>query len=200
MSEDRRPAAPPAEAEGAAASSLPVEVWLRGNPRPAIMALAASLAAAAIALGALMAFQPPAWAIAVVGAACLVGLLAAAAFVWAAARPRLACRGGMVEVRLAPLSVQRVPLDVVECVFPGSQPVVAESGDVAARRVTTLVLRLAERAAEWRTRPVAAAWGSWADGTVVFDGRWCEPLTPALAREISARLLEARRRVAPGPR
>lgn len=200
MNEDRRPVAPRAEAEAAAASALPAEVWLRGNPRPALMTLAASLAAAAIAAAALVAFQPPAWGIAVVAAGCLVGLFVATAFVWAAARPRLACRGGMVEVRLAPLGVQRVPLDVVECVFPGSQPVVAESGDVAARRVNTLVLRLAERAAEWRTRPVASAWGSWADGTVVFDGRWCEPLTPVLAREISTRLLEARRRVAPQPR
>jgi hypothetical protein len=200
MSDDRRPAAPPAEAEAAIGSALPAEVWLRGNPRPAAVALAASLVAAAIAAGAMVALRPPAWGIAVVAAVCVVGLLAATAFVWSAARPRLACRGGVVEVRLAPLGVQRVPLDVVECVFPGSQPVVADSGDVAARRVNTLVLRLAERAAEWRTRPVAAAWGSWADGTVVFDGRWCEPLTPALAREISTRLLEARRRVAPGPR
>jgi len=81
-------------------------------------------------------------------------------------------------------------------VFPGSQPLGGDD-ETADRRVTTLVLRLAERAVEWRSRPVTQAWGSWEDGNVVFDGRWCEPLSPAVARDISARLLEARRRVLP---
>jgi hypothetical protein len=44
---------------------------------------------------------------------------------------------------------------------------------------------------------VSPVWGSWEEGNVVFDGRWCEPLSPAMARDISARLLEARRRVLP---
>lgn len=193
-------AAAVAEAEPAARSTPRAEVWLRGNPRPAIIALAAISAAVAAAAATAVAIRPPGWVTAILATSGVAGLLAAVAFVWAASRPRLACRGGVVEVRLAPLGVHRVPLDVVECVFPGSQPLAGEAGEDAARRVNTLVLRLAERAAEWRARPVAAAWGSWEDGNVVLDGRWCEPLTPALIREVSTRLLEARRRVAPGPR
>ena len=174
------------------------EIWLRGNPRPALGLLTAALVVAAAATAVVVISRSPAWIAwgAAVGAALLVAV--AVSLAWSAARPRLARRGAFLEVRLSPLAVQRVPLEIVECVFPGSQSLEAGGDDHAAaagRRVNTLVLRLAERAVDWRSRSVAAAWGTWDDGNVVFDGRWCEPLSPALAREISARLLEARRQV-----
>jgi hypothetical protein len=172
------------------------EVWLRANLRPAAVLFGAIAAAVAAAAAVLIAVRPPAWSVAIVVMACLIGLMVAAAFLWAASRPRLARRGGTLEVRLSPLGVQRVPLEVVECIFPGSQLLGADD-ETADRRVSTLVMRLAERAVEWRSRPVAAAWGSWEDGNVVFDGRWCEPLSQAIARDISARLLEAKRRLTP---
>jgi hypothetical protein len=189
MNADRREGAVAAEAgptDGA-------EVWLRGNPRPAIVALAATAILAAVFVAAAAVARPPRWAAILAAAACSAGLGAAAVFVWAAARPRLLRRGATLEVRLAPLRVHRVPLELVECVFPGSLPLAADTGESAGRRVNTLVLRVAERATAWRSRPVAAAWGTWEDGSIVFDGRWCEPLSPALAREISTRLVEARR-------
>jgi hypothetical protein len=62
--------------------------------------------------------------------------------------------------------------------------------------VGTIVVRLAERATEWRDRPSFAPWGSWADGHIICDGRWCEPLSVERARAISASLLEAKREVA----
>jgi len=179
-----------AEAELSRATHAAAEVWLRANPRPAAVLFAVTAAVVAAAAAVLIAVRPPAWSIAVMVIACLIGLMVAAAFLWAASRPRLARRGGTLEVRLSPLSVQRVPLEVVECIFPGSQPLGA-GDETANRRVSTLVMRLAERAVECRTRPVAAAGGSWEDGNVVFDGRWCEPLSQAIARDISARLLEA---------
>jgi hypothetical protein len=172
------------------------EVWLRANLRPAAVLFGAIAAAVAAAAAVLIAVRPPAWSVAIVVMACLIGLMVAAAFLWAASRPRLARRGGTLEVRLSPLGVQRVPLEVVECIFPGSQLLGADD-ETADRRVSTLVMRLAERAVEWRSRPVASAWGSWEDGNVVFDGRWCEPLSQAIARDISARLLEAKRLVTP---
>jgi hypothetical protein len=185
-----------AEAESGGAAPAASEVWLRSNPRPAALLAAAVAAFVVAAFAVVVAVRPPAWGLAIAAVAALAGLLFAAAFVWAASRPRLACRGEVLEVRLTPLGVQRVPLEVVECVFPGSQPLGGDA-ETADRRVTTLVLRLAERAVEWRSRPVSPAWGSWEEGNVVFDGRWCEPLSPAVARDISARLLEARRRVLP---
>ncbi|MCE9630260.1 MAG: hypothetical protein K8S94_06015 [Planctomycetia bacterium] len=175
------------------------EIWLRGNARPAIGLLAAALVVAGGVTTAVVFARPAAWiAWGVVAAAALL-VAAAVALAWSASRPRLARRGAFLDVRLSPLAVQHVPIEIVECVFPGSQPLDADDADheaVAGRRVNTLVLRLAERALDWRSRSVAAAWGTWDEGNVVFDGRWCEPLSPALAREISARLLEARRQVA----
>jgi len=188
------PAAAKAEPSGAPHGEA--EVWLRANPRPAAVLFAVTAAVVAAAAAVLIAVRPPAWSVAVMVIACLIGLMVAAAFLWAASRPRLARRGGTLEVRLSPLGVQRVPLEVVECIFPGSQPLGA-GDETANRRVSTLVMRLAERAVEWRSRPVASAWGSWEDGNVVFDGRWCEPLSQAIARDISARLLEAKRLVTP---
>lgn len=188
-----------AEAELSRATHAADGVWLRANPRPVVVITAVMVAVVAVAAALLIAVRPPAWGVAAVAAACLTGLTAAAAFLWAASRPRLACRGDVLEVRLSPLAVQRVPLDLVECVFPGSQPLGGDD-ETADRRVSTLVLRLAERAVEWRSRPVLSAWGAWEEGNIVFDGRWCEPLSQAVARDISTRLLEARRRVVAAPR
>lgn len=172
------------------------EVWLRGNPRPAVVLGAVLVAVAGAAIVAVVVARPPAWITALVAAAAVVDLGVAAGFVWAATQPRLVRRGDALEIRLSPLGVERVPLEVVECVFPGSQPLGEDDG-TADRRVGTLVLRLAERATEWRARPVAPAWGAWEDGNVVFDGRWCEPLSQAVARDLSGRLLEARRQLRP---
>ncbi|MFM8735614.1 MAG: hypothetical protein ACKOC8_10520 [Pirellulales bacterium] len=183
----------PAKAE----ASRPPEVWLRGNARPAIGLLAAMLILASLAVAAVVAAEPLSWGAWGAAAGAIAAVAAAAGLAWAAALPRLVRRGAVLDVRLSPLAIHRVPLEVVECVFPGSQPLGGDGAEHdATRRVSTLVLRLAERAVDWRSRPVAAAWGAWEDGSIVFDGRWCEPLSAHLAREISARLLEARREVA----
>jgi hypothetical protein len=191
----------PFEAEAASprGHGRPFEVWLRGNARPAIGLLLAVLTVAGLAGSAVVALDPPWWAGAVVAGVAAAGAAVAAGLVWVARQPRLVRAGDALEVRLSPFGRERVPLEIVECVFPGSQSLDAADADAdGGRRVNTLVLRLAERATEWRSRPVTRAWGAWDDGNVVFDGRWCEPLSPALAREISARLVDAKRDAAPG--
>ncbi|MCX7432139.1 MAG: hypothetical protein NTY17_14240 [Planctomycetia bacterium] len=130
-------------------------------------------------------------------AAGLVGVLA-----YAAARPRLERVGGCLRVRLSPTAVEDVPLDAVECFFQGSNPIDRSGeltcGDRAAFRVNTLVMRLAERAADFSKRATFTPWGTWDDGYVVFDGRWCEPLSTDLARRLSRQLVEAKRTLADG--
>ena len=198
-----------AEAEQAAGSAVAAEIWLHGNVRPAAGLLLAAVLLAAGIVAATVVVPLSTWLRWPVAGAAVTGVVAATALAWSAARPRLMRSGSAVIVRLSPLATHRVPLDIVECVFPGSQPLAAGShplgGDepaadgAADRRVNTLVIRLAERALEWRSRPVASAWGAWSEGSIVFDGRWCEPLSPAVVRGISARLLEAKRQVANGP-
>lgn len=173
----------------------PDAVWLRGNVRPVLGG--AAVAAALVAGLAWLALRPAAQPMErglfgglAAGLAAIVIL-----FLRAAAQPRLGRRGDRLVARLAPFTVHEVPLDVVECVFHGSQPLDAAHG-TPPLRVGTIVVRLAERATEWRERPSFAPWGSWTDGHIICDGRWCEPLSVERARAISASLLEAKREVA----
>ena len=168
------------------------EVWLRANLRPvaAGAALGAGLALAAIV--AALVLPLPLWASAVLAALAASDALVVVTLAWGAAQPRLMLEGDAVAVRLAPLTVERVPLGVVECIFRGTEPINANDGPPRFR-VGTLVLRLAERATEWRQRPSFRPWGTWDDGHIVIDGRWCEPLSPESARQIAARLADAKR-------
>lgn len=175
------------------------EIWLRGNVRPV-------LAVAATALGGLAAAAAAAWLadahwlVAAAAVTALATVVPLAAMAITAARPRLVRRGPALVVRLSPATTATVPLDSVECFFPGSNPLDGRGrqtcGDHSTWRVSTLVMRLAERAVEHRARRTFAPWGTWDDGYVVFDGRWCEPLSGDLARGLSRRLLDARREIA----
>jgi hypothetical protein len=174
------------------------EVWLRGNVRPAGAAAAIAAAVGGLAVVAMIAARSPGWLVATVAAAVGLALGAGGTAVWIASRPRLARRGDALEVRLAPLSVERIPLAVVECIFRGSEPLASPGDEPARFRVGTLIVRLAERATAWGSRPTFRPWGTWADGHVVIDGRWCEPLSPEAVRGVAARLLEAKREQAAG--
>lgn len=179
-------------------------IWLRGNLRPvAWLALVAAVVAGGLIVAlALSASSLPSFLLVAVPfcgmAAGIVGVLA-----YAAARPRLERVGGCLRVRLSPTTVEDVPLDAVECFFQGSNPINRSGeptcGDHAAFRVNTLVMRLAERAADFSKRATFTPWGTWDDGYVVFDGRWCEPLSADLARRLSRQLVDAKRTLANGP-
>lgn len=133
--------------------------------------------------------------------AVVIGGLAVAAVmvVRLAAAPRLQRYGDLLLVRIGPFSVERLPLETVECFFLGSQPLDRRgsptAGDEPAFRVGTLVVRVAERAArqhadEWTAR---GPWAVWEDGYCVIDGRWTEPLTVDVLRRINGRLSQAKR-------
>jgi hypothetical protein len=180
------------------------EVWLRGNLRPAagLAALATllgvGLVAAAIAAGLAVAV------IAVCAAAACLLAAAGGYGLWMAARPRLTRAGDTLEAWLALSGPQRVPLEVVECIFRGSEPLplpgrpAGQEDGPPKFRVNTLVVRLAERATDWQARETFRPWGTWEDGHLVVDGRWCEPLTTETVRGVAAKLLEAKREVAAG--
>lgn len=176
------------------------EVWLRGNVRPvAGLALITIVVATASGLGfAAAGLVPTAWLVAVIAVAVLAG---SAVVARAAAAPRLERDGDRLAIRLAPGRVERVPLEVVECVFRGSEilPDPRRTGTAARLRVGTVVVRFAERASEWRTRPAFGPWGTWEDGHAVIDGRWCEPLSRETVQRIASALIEAKRETVAGP-
>ena len=122
---------------------------------------------------------------------CIIGYLA-----FTAKQGRIFLKDSELIVRIGPASVERLPLDAVECFFLGSQPL-DHSGnpvasDEAAFRVGTLVVRVAERyghLASGRRGP----WACWEDGYLVVDGRWSEPLVVETLRRINGRLAVAKR-------
>lgn len=189
----------------ATASSLPAaDVWLRGNVRPviglaAVAAIIGAALAAAVFLGG--ATPPGRW---LVCGYSLVAAAVVAAFAAVASRPRLVHRvdarqGSVLDVRLAPGKAQTVPLDAIECFFMGSQRLESEetvADEQPTHRVGTLVMRVAERFKEWQARPTFTPWGTWQEGAIVFDGRWCEPLSVELARQLSGKLVDAKRAAA----
>lgn len=178
--------------EGSLPPTIHDEVWLRGNMRPVVgLALGSGVAIAAVG-GVVLALGGAAWAapVTAIGFGLFLPVFAVLAFM--AARPRLRRRGVALEVRLSPARVERLPLEVVECVFPGSRPLPAAFSHATDRRVTTVILRLAERATAWSDRPTFPPWGTWEDGHIMIDGRWCEPLSSDRTRALANRLTAAR--------
>lgn len=172
------------------------EVWLKGNVRPALGLVLLLAAAVAVGVAFVLFSRLPVWVAWLAGGVGFLLAVVAATLTWAATQPRIERRGALLRLRLSPHAAHDVPLEIVECVFLGSQPIGADDADSQRLRVGTLVVRLAERAAEWRERSTFKPWGSWQDGHVVVDGRWCEPLSLDVARGVSARLLEAKRDLA----
>ncbi len=175
----------------------PGEVWLRGNLRPVVWLAAVTAGLAAVFLAALAVGGAPQGARLAAAIGCGAVGAGVGGLAVAAARPRLELHRDRLRVRLAPGVVREVPLACVECFFPGSQVVAgraaAAADPPAAWRINTLVMRLAERATEHAARPTFTPWGTWQDGYVIFDGRWCEPLSPDLARQLGRRLVDAKR-------
>lgn len=189
-------AAEPAADGGAAAVGRGRGVWLRANPRPGIVV--AAVATVIVGLLVLLGFLARTWQRQAGWGAWLSGGLVAVAGaggVLVSSRPRIVLDGGHVVVRLRPTGAVSVPLDVVECFFLGSRLEPPPPGDhrTGGERVRTLVMRIAERAVEFADRPTLTPWGRWEEGSVTFDGRWCEPLSVDLVRRLNRELAAAKR-------
>ncbi len=174
-------------------------VWLRGNPLPG------RLVAAAFGLtGALLVSVAILWPLGgasrlMVGGLATLLFLLGGGWLMVAMRPRVASGCRRILVRLAPLRMEVVPLEAVECFFLGSRLEPPAPGDdsTGGNRVRTLVMRIAERSTDFHARPTLPAWGTWKDGSVVFEGRWCEPLSVDLVRRLNRDLTAAKRAAVP---
>lgn len=151
------------------------------------------------------------WVLAGVG----VGLLIVGAVVWgllvAAWRlPRLAYEDGWLLVYVLGRKPLRVPIDVVEVFFLGRGPALprdeCDERDASERdgreqgpQTANVVVRLADRAAEWHNRTVRPDVGKWSDGYIILRGAWCEPISHERLNELNRRLAEIhrQRRAAP---
>jgi hypothetical protein len=172
------------------------QVWLRPNLR----ALSISLILPALLLAAGLAMLllidgTGTWATLRLVGWGLVALAAVVAglFIYVMRMPRLAYQNGYLLVYLRSMAPVRVPIDLVECFFLGQDAGFVSSPGGKEMETSTIVVRLAESAAEWRHVEVNPSLGRWCDGYITIRGTWCEPISGPLMKELNARLVEAHR-------
>ncbi|QDU98054.1 hypothetical protein Pla8534_59150 [Lignipirellula cremea] len=112
---------------------------------------------------------------------------------WLACRsPRLAYGDGHLIVNLGPAAPIRIPIEVVEVFFLGQGPSKLPSSGPDAE-ASTIVVRLAEAAEDWKHRDVDPRFGAWCDGYITIRGAWCEPIRREVMGQLNTRLVEVRR-------
>ncbi len=170
--------------------------WLRSNRRlfgvGVVLSIMALLMGAGLATAAY--FYLGGFAAAVVG--CMAAALGGWLLVFtlrAMLRPWLSCDGESLFIYLTPAPIQ-IPLEVVECFFRGQGPAMLGGPEAKDAEVSNIVIRLAERARDWKTRAVVARWGQWQDGYIIIRGSWCEPITRELIDRLNRDLAQAQKK------
>ena len=102
--------------------------------------------------------------------------------------PRLAYEAGHLLVFLRSGSPIRVPIEFVEVFFLGQAAAKVADDE---RKSSAIVVRLAERAKEWRQVTVRPALGEWCDGYITIRGTWCEPVRPELLEHLQQEAVPA---------
>ena len=172
------------------------EVWLRANARALWFGMippAAIAATGAILLLGLPGREPAGWMRVVGGAGLALGLLLVAALLVQLRRPRLAYEDHHLSVWLRLGPPERVPIEYVEGFLLGQAPSMLPGRRHDRSEAASLVIRIADAAAEWRRRDVKPELGAWCDGYVTIRGTWCEPLNVSLVNRLNQRLAEVTR-------
>lgn len=167
------------------------EIWLHTNRRAIAFALAWPVAALAVGLLLAATFASIAWVRWSGIALAAVSVWIAILFVWQLRQPRIARRGNELLFYLRIGSPLRVPLALVEGFLLGQGPSYLRAGKPDASQVSTVVVRLADRATDFAQRDVTPALGSWCNHYVTIRGTWSEPLSVALVTRLNRRLAEA---------
>lgn len=180
------------------------EIWLRSNSRVSLLGLIVS-ALLCCAGGWLLLFTGiwrelgkvvTTWGmlVALLGIGLVIaGFILAWLAAWFWRRPRVACDGLVVEVNLGGLSPARLPVEVVECFFIGQGPAMIRAEEKQDAQAANVIVRLAEKAAAWRSGPAQPALGKWSDSYITIRGAWCEPIDGDLVNRMNAQLAEVHR-------
>ena len=139
-----------------------VECWLRCNTRIQWLGFAAGILVAVFGVG-VRVF----WKEETVGLQILswlpvsAGLLIAALFGYLLGRPRLGYHSGRLLVYAGYGSPSSVPIEVVECFFLGEQPAKFVGQGRSRASMSTVVVRIAQKAKEWQERDIPSRIGMW---------------------------------------
>jgi hypothetical protein len=165
-------------------------VWLRANPRPALLlALPALLLGGLLVALALAGVGPMRSALLLAGGTIAATGLAA---VFLSTRPRIERVGDRLRLRVRWLGAEAAPLAAVEGFLLGTGELPFALGGRPVENAT-LVVKLADAASEWADRPTNRALAQWCDHYVRIRGVFCEPLDLALVAALNERLAETHR-------
>src|SRR5262249_18572615 len=147
------------------------EIWLRPNRR--ILGIGLVFPALATLVGVALICQKVAWPwpiVLVICGAAMDGLV-----LWQMFLPRLARGADDLLVYLRTGRPLRLPIEYAECFFlaKAAGQLTTARGDLPIRN---LVMRVAERAADYQNSADKAVFGNWSEGYINFYGTWCEPL------------------------
>jgi hypothetical protein len=180
---------------------MAMEIWLRTNARALLFGMAppaiVALIGLTLALG-LPGRVPPAWLRGVGIALLAIGAATILALAWQLRKPRLAYRDGELFLWLRSGAPIHMPIELVEGFLLGQAPSLLPGQRNRNSETAALVIRVADRAVEWRAQDVKPQLGKWCEGYITIRGTWCEPLNVALVNRLNQRLADLAR--APAPR
>lgn len=164
------------------------EVWLKPNRRIYLLGgiLVFAFALAMFAVGVAVEFSPLRIGFLTAGAVLTLFAIFWARQAWAA---RLVYADDHLQVRLGG-PTRSIPIDLVECFFLGQGPAGIGPEESEA---SSIVVRLAERAEDWKKVEINRRLGLWCDGYITIRGAWCEPISPTLMERLNKRLAEVHR-------
>ncbi len=173
-----------------------MEVWLRTNSRALLFGMIPPALLAGMGLLLLLGVpgrEPPLWLRIVGGLLLFVSLLTIATIAWQVRKPRLAYQHGELLLWLRSGSPIRLPVEAVECFLLGQAPSLLPGNEGRCAETSALILRVADRAADWHHHDVKPQLGKWCEGYITIRGTWCEPLSVPLVNRLNARLAEVSR-------
>ena len=165
-----------------------VQIWLAPNRRVLMLGMIMPGLGALLGLGFL--WKEYYW---LGGGLLVLGLLLIGSLVLHWNRPRIGYKDEYVLFYLRTGEPIAVPLDVVEGFLLGQGPTLRPGERHRSEQARTVVVRLSEKAEEWKKQEVKPALGSWCESYVTIRGTWCEPLNVDLVQKLNQQLTAARR-------
>jgi hypothetical protein len=166
------------------------EIWLRANRR--VLLLGMILPAVLVAIGLMpvlgMGERAENWLRIIGWIAIGAGLILFTVIAAQLRVPRLAYADGKLLAYLRTGQPFRVPIEFVECFFLGTGAGQIASPSGSELPIRNLVIRIAEKAADFQARQFKPVLGRWAEGYITIFGAWCEPLTLEVVQRLNADL------------
>lgn len=176
------------------------ETWLHANRRLAIpLVILLDLAATGVAAAVFIYGWGTTWGmIAFALAVGVLGLVVPGLF-FVSCLPRISFDGRSVKLGVRFGLPVSVPVEFVEAFLLGKGPTYLPGYDDYRTEATTLIVKLADRAAEFEKLETNLRIAAWCGHYVTFRGTWTEPLSVELVNRLNERLYAAQQATTASP-